>query len=296
MNYNKNRIFAVKYKINFLNAMKNKVILSLNSYHGFDIDQALEGAAAAGFRFLEPCAVRGWAENVMPDMEPAEFDRIRKKMASLNLIPVALSGHCNLLDEQRLDDFRKNIDLAATLGCEYIISSTGEAHFGKDEKFTDDALADNIKSLLPDLQKAGLILGLEIHGEYGTGSSLRGVIEKVASDLVGVTYDTGNAMFYGGKKCDEEIKDCADIVKYVHLKDKIGGPKVWNFPATGKGELNLTAFMDYLESNGYQGPYSVEIEYTEAFTMNPKQPGDIDIANQAAKDSYAFFKTRNYVN
>ena len=272
--------------------MENKVVLSLNSYHGFNVDLALEGAAAAGFRYIEPCAVRGWAEDVMPDMDKAEFNRIKNKMADLKLVPLALSGHCNLLDSQRLEDFRKNIYLAAELGCEFIITSTGEAHFGHDERIADDALAENITHILPDLKKTGLVLGLEVHGEYGTGSSLRAVVEKVASDLVGVAYDTGNTMYYGGKKCDEEIKTCADIVKYVHLKDKAGDQKEWNFPATGKGELNLAAFMDYLESNGYKGPYSVEIEYTEEFTMNPKKPGDINIANQAVKDSFAFFKNR----
>ena len=274
--------------------MKNKVVLSLNSFHGFKSDQALEGAAAAGFHFIEPCAVEGWTEDVLPDMDKAELDRIKTKMATLNLVPLALSGHCNLLDEQRLNDFRKKIGLAAALGCEYIITSAGEAHFGKEEKAADEALAENIKSLLPDLKKAGLILGLEVHGDvYSTGSSLRPVIEKVASDLVGVTYDTGNAMFYGGVKCSEEIKSCADIVKYVHLKDSAGGLKEWNFPAVGKGNLDLNAFMDYLEGYGYAGPYSVEIEYTSDFTMNPKKTGDIDVANQAAKDSFQFFKTRN---
>ena len=273
--------------------MENKATLNLNSYHGFNVDQALEGAAAAGFRYVELCAVKGWTENVMPDMDKAELDRIKKKIAGLNLTAIGFGGHCNLMDKQRLDDFRKNIALAADFGCQYIISSTGEAHFGKDEKFTDDVLAENIKSLIPDLKKAGLTLGLEVHGdEYGTGSSLRPVVEKVGSDLVGVTYDTGNALFYGGKLCHEEIRDCYDIVKYVHLKDKIGGLKVWNFPAAGKGELKLTEFMNFLESKGYKGPYSVEIEYTENFTMNPKKPGDIDIANQAAKDSFAFFKAR----
>ncbi|MDR2049015.1 MAG: sugar phosphate isomerase/epimerase [Treponema sp.] len=273
---------------------ENKVTLNLNSYHGFSVDQALEGAAAAGFRYVEICAVKGWTENVMPDMDKVELGRIKKKMADLKLTPIGLGGHCNLMDAQRLDDFRKNIGLAAELGCKFIISSTGEAHFGKDEKFADDVLAENIKSFLPDLKEAGLILGLEVHGEYGTGSSLRGVVEKVGSELVGVAYDTGNTMFYGGKNCDEEIKSCADIVKYVHLKDKVGGLKEWNFPAVGKGELKLGVFMDYLEGKGYKGPYSVEIEYTESFTMNPKKPGDIDIANQAAKDSFAFFKARGY--
>ena len=138
-----------------------------------------------------------------------------------------------------------------------------------------------------------MILGLEVHGEeYGTGSSLRNVVEKVGSDLVGVNYDTGNALFYGGKLCHEEIKECYDIVKHVHLKDMIGGPKNWNFPAPGKGELKIGEFIDFLNSKGYKGPYSVEVEYTEDFTMNPKKPGDIDIANQAAKDSFAYFKAR----
>jgi sugar phosphate isomerase/epimerase len=274
--------------------MENKVMLNLNSYHGFDVDQALEGAAAAGFRYIELCAVKGWTENVMPDMDKAELDRIKKKIAALNLEVVALGGHCNLMDKQRLDDFRKNIYLAADFGCKYIVSSTGEAHFGKDEHFSDDVLIENIKSLLPDLEKTGMILGLEVHGEeYGTGSSLRNVVEKVGSDLVGVNYDTGNAMFYGGKSCHEEIKECYDIVKFVHVKDMIGGPKNWNFPATGKGELKIGEFIDFLNSKGYKGPYSIEIEYTQDFTMNPKKPGDIDIANQAAKDSFAYFKARS---
>jgi sugar phosphate isomerase/epimerase len=274
--------------------MENKTAISLNSYHGFSVDEALEGAAAAGFRYVELCAVKGWTENVMPDTDKAELGRIKKKMADLNLAALGLSGHCNLMDRERLDDFRKNIALAAGFGCAYIISSAGEAHFGKDEKFTNDVLAENIKSLIPDLQKAGVTLVLEVHGdEYGTGSSLRPVVEKVGSDLFGVNYDTGNALFYGGKQCHEEIRDCYDIVKYVHLKDKIGGLKEWNFPAVGKGELQLGEFMDFLESKGYKGPYSVEIEYTENFTMNAKKPGDLAIANQAAKDSFDFFKTRS---
>ena len=273
--------------------MENKVILSLNSYHGFNVDEALEGAAAAGFKYVELCAVKGWTENIMPDMDKAELNRIKKKMADLKLTAIALSGHCNLMEKERLNDFRKNIVLAADFGCEFIVTSTGEAHFGKGEKFSDDVLIENIKSLLPDLEKAGLTLSLEVHGdEYGTGSSLRNVVEKVGSARVCVNYDTGNALFYGGKLCHEEIKECYDIVKYVHLKDMIGGPKTWNFPATGKGELKLGEFIDFLNGKGYKGPYSVEIEYTESFTMNPKKPGDIDIANQAAIDAFAYFKNR----
>lgn len=274
--------------------MNNNFAVSTNSYHGFSVDEALEGIAAAGFKYVELVAVKGWTEHIMPAMSMAEIDGIKNKLSSLGLSCIALSGHCNLMDKQRLDDFRQNIKLAGDLHCKYIVSSTGEAHFGKNEIFADDALAENIKSLLPDLKHFGLELVLEVHGEYGTGESLKRVVQKIGSDLVGVNYDTGNVVMYGGKKPEEEIKTCVDFVKFVHLKDKIGMGKEWNFPATGKGELRLLEFMDYLTKHNYAGPYSIEIEYTEAFTMNPKKEGDLAIANRAVKDSYEYLAAHGY--
>jgi sugar phosphate isomerase/epimerase len=272
--------------------MGNDFVVSTNSYHGFSVDEALEGIAAAGFKFVELTAVKSWTEHVMPTMSKAELDRIKKKLSDLGLACTALSGHCNLMDQQRLDDFRENMKLAKELGCKYIVSSTGEAHFGKDEVFADDVLVKNITALLPDLKQYGLELVLEVHGEYGTGESLMKVVQKVGSDLVGVNYDTGNVVFYGGKLPEEEIKTCAGYVKYVHLKDKIGMGKEWNFPATGKGELKLLEFMDYLKGYGYKGPYSIEVEYTENFTMNPKKEGDLAIANQAVKESFDYLAAK----
>jgi hypothetical protein len=99
-------------------------------------------------------------------------------MKKLGLDCIAVSGHCNLTDEARLNDFRDNMALARRFGARYIISSTGEAHFGKDEAFTDDVLIENIKKLLPDLEKYGLKLGIEVHGEYSTGAAVARVVKE----------------------------------------------------------------------------------------------------------------------
>lgn len=268
--------------------MENCFAINTNSYHGFGVDEALEGIAAAGFKYVELTAVKGWTEHIMPSVGQGEIDRVKQKLSSLGLSCIALSGHCDLTDQQRLDDFRANIKLAGGLGCRYIVSSAGEAHLGKGEVFADDVLAKNISGLLPDLKQYGLELVLEVHGEYGTGESLKRVVQRVNSDLVGINYDTANVVFYGGKLPEEEIKTCAEYVKFVHLKDKIGLGKEWNFPAIGKGELKLLEFIDYLGGQGYKGPYSVEIEYTEAFTMNPKKEGDLALADQAVKDTFEY--------
>ena len=269
--------------------MKHIVSVSTNTYHGFSVDEALEGIARAGFQYVELTAVRGWTEHIMPDHDEAQLKHVEDKLKDLGLACIAVSGHCNLTDAERLNDFRANMALAHRFGAKWIISSTGEAHFGKDERFADDVLIANLKVLVPDLEKYDLKLGIEIHGEYGTGEKILNLVKGVGSDRVGINYDTANVVFYGGKVPDEEIKTCYEGVNYVHLKDKVGIDNGWNFPAVGSGDLNLTGFLNFLDGKGYEGPLSVEIEFTQDYTMNPKKPGDLAICDKAVQDSFDFF-------
>lgn len=272
--------------------MNRRIAVCTNTYHGFSLEEALEGIAKAGFKLVELTAVRGWTEHVMPEMAAEKLQKVKDRMKELGLTCLSLSGHCNLTDEKRLNDFRANMALAADFGAEYIISSTGEAHFGKDEAFTDDVLIENIKKLLPDLEKHNLKLAIEVHGEYGTGADLARVVKGVGSPRVGINYDTANVVFYGGKAPLDDLKDCLPYVNYVHLKDKVGLDNVWNFPAVGKGDLELDKVIAYLDEAGRQLPLSVEIEFTADYTMRDKVEGDLAVANQAVKDSFDFLKAK----
>ncbi len=272
--------------------MKNIIAVHTNSYHGFTLDQALEGIAAAGFKYVELTAVKNWTEHVMADMSGAKLDMVKQKLSDLGLKAIGLSGHCNIMDEERLKDFEDNIELAKKLDCEYIVTSAGEAHFGKDERVADDVLIANIRRLLPKLEQMGVKLVLEIHGEYGTGEALYRVTQAVNSPWVGINYDTANVYLYGGRLPGDDILTCVGDVKYVHLKDKAGPQKEWNFPGIGNGELDLKGFMDYMDQNSYTGPYSIEIEFTQEFCMRDKdQPGDLDIANKQVQDSFNYLKS-----
>ena len=272
--------------------MKNIFAGHSNSYHGFTLEQALAGISKAGFQYIELNAVRDWTEHVMAYMDDVKLDEIKQLIESYGLTPIALSGHCDLFDEQRLDDFKDNIELAAKMGCKYIISSTGEAHFGKKDEFNDDILVNHLKSIVPILEKYNITMGLELHGVYSKGEDMARVTRLVGSPLLGVNYDTANVCFYSGLSPVEDIKTCIDQVKYVHLKDGAGEKGVWNFPGTGKGKLPLKEFMEYLDANNYDGPYSIEIEYTEDYCMREKdQPGDIDVANKEMADSYSYLKS-----
>lgn len=278
--------------------MKNIVAVNTNSYHAFTVDQALEGIAAAGFDAIEIATVRGWTEHIMPEFEDAEIDRIAKKAADLGLKFVGMSGHCNLMFKERLEDFKNNMKLAHRLGCKYINSSVGEAHFGENETFSNDVLIENIKSLVPLLEEYDMVMGIETHGdEHGKGTILAEITKGVGSDRVGVCYDTANVVFYGGVRPEEEIKDCMDQVKFVHLKDKVGYDNVWNFPAVGSGELKLAELVKYTNEQGFFGPYSMEVEYTSDFTLKEgRTEEDLAYVNGEMKKAHDYMVSAGIIN
>lgn len=275
--------------------MKNRVGVSTNTYHGFNLDQALEGVSKAGFKYVELTGVAGWTEHVRSEMDLGELDNVKALLRKYDLEVIALSGHCNLMDPGQLDNFKQNIKLAGKLGCEFIVSSTGEAHNSTNHDTQDEQLVENLNKLLPLCRESGVKLVLEIHGEHSTGAQLKKIVEMVGSEDLRINYDTANVVFYGKSLPDKDIVDCVEYVDYVHLKDKGGAPDEWNFPALGKGWLKLEETLRYLDSQNYSGPLSVEIEFTQDFTMNEKKPGDLEIVNEAVKESFTYLKKLGYV-
>ena len=275
--------------------MKNTIGVSTNSYHGFSLDEAIAGISAAGYKYVELTSIKGWTEHIAAGMSDLEKDEAKRKIGDFGLQPFGLSGHCNIMEIEGLKDFEANIELAAEFGCKYILTATGKMRSNENEASRDAALIDNLNSLMPKCEQYGMELVLEILDEHDTGEKLRQIVSKVSSDNIGIAYDTANVVLYGRVMPEDDIKTCADYVKYVHLKDKTGAMDEWRFPAVGSGTLKLLEIMDYLAGNGYGGPYCVEIEYTEEFTMRNKVAGDIDIANKGVADSFNYLKVNGRI-
>src|SRR5699024_7947923 len=108
--------------------MKRIIAVNSNCYHGYSIEEAIDGIADAGFHYIELTATKGWTEHVFPDQSFQHLCQVKQRLQDKGLIPFAMSGHCNLMDTDRIQDFIDNIHLAAFFGCEYIVSSIGEAH------------------------------------------------------------------------------------------------------------------------------------------------------------------------
>jgi len=268
--------------------MERIIGVNSNSYHGYSIDEAMEGIKAAGFHYIELTATKGWTEHVFPTDSFSELVRIKNKLKELDLIPFALSGHCNLMDRERIQDFISNIELAVFFECDYIVSSVGEAHLADKTFLSNSDAAANIKKLIPQLKEHGIKLVLETHGDHGTGVILKEIVDLIDSEWVSINYDTANVIYYGDVNIKEDLSACIDKVGFMHLKDKKGAIKEWNFPALGEGNIDMPMIFDLLAKNNNRCPLSIEIEFTKA------GPKNLEEINSAVKTSYHYLKSQGF--
>lgn len=259
-----------------------------NCYHGYSIEDALQGIAKAGFHYVELTATKGWTEHVFPNQSFEGLVQVKNKMKELDLTPFAMSGHANLMDPERIPDFVMNMRLGAFFGCEFIVSSVGEAHIEDKAHATNEEVAKAIKGFIPYLDETNMELVLEVHGDHGTGRVLKEIVDLVDSPRVLINYDTANVIFFSDADMEEDIDFAMDKIGYMHLKDKGGEKKEWNFPALGKGYVDFPMVFEKLKAAGNNCPFSIEIEFTA------DGPKDLDEINQAVKDSYDYLKAHGF--
>jgi sugar phosphate isomerase/epimerase len=259
-------------------AMNNRLGGHTNSYHTYSLEEALEGIAAAGFHYVELSAVGGWTEHVPLDADGVTLGKIQRMLNQLNLIPISLSGHSDLTTKAGLETGKKALDLCERMGIDIMNTAIG-GHYSEEE---DEAgFMANIHELADYAAARDILIGIEIHGIItANGQKAVPVIQKIDRSNVRINYDTANCEFWGGVEAVSDLMTCVGLCSFCHLKDTVGGYRVWNFPAIGSGHVDFEAVLGIFERSGYTGPFSVEIE----FQGEPWPP--LAEVNAAMKQSY----------
>ncbi len=258
-----------------------------NTYHTYLLEESLAGIAAAGFKSVELASVPGWTEHVRRNASAEELAHVKDLLHNYDLAPVSLAGHSDLVSDAGIAEFRKALNIAQKLGIRYVTTSTGghDASSGGSLEDQRNHFLRNIRPLADEAAAIGITICLETHGGLlASGVIAKKLIEDIGKSNIGINYDPGNVIFYGGVRPEDDIKDSADAVKHMHCKDQIGGPGVWNFPTVGTGEVNFAAIFAALDKVGFTGPVSIEIE----FQGEPWPP--LDVVNKCVADSYTFVR------
>lgn len=265
----------------------DRLAASTNSYHTYSLEDALAGIAKAGFTSVELASVPGWTEHVRRDAEDEEIGYVKQRLRQHGLAAVSLSGHSDLVSQGGIAEFRKALALAKKLDVAYVTTSTGghDASSAGSLHEQRTLFMEHIRPLADEAKALGITICLETHGGLlATGVMSQALIEEIGKDNIGINYDPGNVVFYGGVKPEEDIAASAAAVVHMHVKDQVGGKGVWNFPTTGTGEVAFDAIFGELAKVGFDGVCSVEVE----FQGDPMPPlAEIDAA---MADSYAYVR------
>lgn len=242
--------------------LSNPILGSTIVFAPFDLERALDGLAAAGYRKVEIGAVKGWFEHIDPDTTTdADIARISGMLADRGLEPVSLSGHTQLQTTEGFERFSRALEIAAGLGMRIVNTFTGDAET-PDER---QAFIANVRRLCDRAAELGLIIGMETDSNMlPTAQIGLAILDEIdRPDVLGFNYDPGNVIYYAGADPLTDIEYALPRMVHMHLKDKIGGKGVFNFPPPGEGEIDLVGLLTTCQQAGYAGPISAEVEFDE---------------------------------
>lgn len=255
--------------------MENSLAGHTNTYHTYGFDEALEGIAETGYSNVELSAVPGWTEHV----DLSGTDEVRRKVESYGLGVVSLSAHSDLTTREGTEHGVKAVHWAADYGIPIVNTAIG-GHASQEEN--EAAFLENVGELADAAESAGVVIGLEIHGDImASGKLTLPLLEKIGRHSIRVNYDTANVEFYGGERAVDDLALIAPHLVHVHLKETSGGKGNWDFQALGTGVVDFARVLQILEEAGYDGPYSVELE----FSGEPWPPlGEVNDAMRVSRE------------
>jgi sugar phosphate isomerase/epimerase len=263
--------------------MPNPLAGHTNTYHSHGFDEALAGIAGAGFSYVELSAVPGWTEHVDVDGDPEE---VRSRVAGHGLQAVSLSGHSDLTTRDGLEHGIRAVRWAASYGIPIVNTAVG-GHESADEN--EAAFLANVGELADAADVSGVVVALEIHGDIMASSNVTvPLVEKIGRDSVRVNYDTANVEFYSGERAEDDLPKITGYLAHVHLKDTTGGKGNWDFGTLGTGHVDFRRVREILDGAGYEGPYSVELEF-----QGEPWPS-LDDVNEAMRRSYEHLTALGY--
>jgi sugar phosphate isomerase/epimerase len=222
--------------------------------------------ARAGLRFVEvpalpaSLAFRHDLATFVPEfLSPDDVKTLRERLAGLGLTPITVAAFCDLLEPGQASALARRIDFARQLGASYVLT---DATTRSDLDGVRRKLINTLRHLADYAEDCGVRIALEIHdGPTRNGKLAAEFLDLVDHPNVGINYDTGNVYYYNdGIDPADDINHIAGRVVHVHLKDTTGGKGEWQFCALGEGRVKFPPIMSTLQSVGFTGPYSLEVE------------------------------------
>jgi len=174
----------------------------------------------------------------------------------------------------RIDDNRRAVDEAATLGTDVLVLVCGAAP-DRDIDAARRMVEEGVERVLPHAEQAGVRLGIEpLHPAFAADRSVismlgeaNDIVERLCSPQVGVVIDAYHVWWDPGLY--REIERSAGCILGFHVDDWLrgSGDPLLSRGMMGDGVIELRRMQEAVEAAGYTGPIEVEIFNEEVWAM-----------------------------
>ncbi len=252
-----------------LDPRENVIAASPNCFFDFDPFVAYTYLARAGIRYVEVEAQATALPTITPEvMTQEDLARLKERLARIGVQPVSVGAYCDLLNPRQVIALLRRIDFARELGAGNVVSDATRRLEVEPEDWRK--LVNTLRYLGDYAQDQGVKVALETHGGLTRNGTLAArLLQAVDHPAVGANYDTGNIYYYNDDLDPaEDVRQVAEKVVQVHLKDTQGGKGEWRFCALGEGRVDFPAIVGVLQGVGFRGPYSLELEGIRGVDLN----------------------------
>jgi len=251
----------------------------------YGVTETLAGISKAGFKYVEILTTHKKWGHLSPRLYDMDKKSATKNINLLKKFGLSLNGVYHyqgedscFLREEELNVFKKVVDGAKLLGLKYLITDTDIINTEEKQK----KFYKNIQVIADYAGAMNIIICLDIHGKWcRDGKRTSEIIREVNHPNLKINYCTGNAIYWGNSKPEEDIKYALPFIARIHLKDSSGKYQDYNFPALGEGVINFEKIFNLIKD--FNGPISAEVELDG---MN----NSLQEINKAVTKSYKFLR------
>jgi L-ribulose-5-phosphate 3-epimerase len=249
----------------------------------YSIDEIFVGISKAGFKFVE-LLTESELSHIIPkpyDMDDGSAAEFKDKLCKYNLSLSGIyyyQGQDSLLTcTDGLNLFQKLIDGCCLLSSKFLITDTDYM----DDRKKQNLFYKTIGNILDYAALRDVILCLDVHGPWCcNGKTAANIIQNISHPNLKINYCTGNAIYWGNSRPEDDIDYALPFLGRVHLKDSTGKLKDYNFPALGDGTIDFKKIL--LKLKDFRGPVSIEVE--------------LDGKNNSLEEiNTAILQSRNYI-
>jgi L-ribulose-5-phosphate 3-epimerase len=252
-----------------LDPLENVIAASPNCFFDFSPFVAYAYLAKAGIKYVEVPCLATELPTISPELLTDEdVTHLKERLTSIGVQAASIGAYCDLLVPRQVEALRCRIDFAQKLGAGNVVSdATHQLELGPDDY---RKLVNTLRYLGDYAADRGVKIALETHGGLTrNGANAARLLSAVDHPAVGANYDTGNIYYYNDDLDPaEDVRQVAEKVIQVHLKDTAGGKGEWLFCALGDGRVAFPSIIRVLQSAGFRGPYSLELEGKRGEDLN----------------------------